>query len=228
MGDTDDTGNHNLYDAGVEVDGELRISLGRDEDAVMGGMSLYDNNGGDEMDDEESAMPQYAVPQRKGVALYDSGNAKSSDGPAKKAPLYDSASTSDAANPIIYDNNVGPAKKAPLYDSASTSDSANPIIYDNNVSKRLSTFDETDFNTFVESPPLSPAPVEVKSQGGTRRTLSEDDLGKRVIVLNYGEGVLKFFGLNKEDGAARCGVALDNPAGSHNGTVNVSHFILST
>ena len=75
------------------------------------------------------------------------------------------------------------------------------------VSKRLSTFDETDFNTFVESPPLSPASVEVKSQGGTRKTLSEDDMGKRVIVVNYGEGVLKFFGLNKQDGAARCGVA---------------------
>jgi len=49
--------------------------------------------------------------------------------------------------------------------------------------------------------------------------LSEADVGKRVTVVKFGVGTLRFFGPHHRDGKPRCGVELDEANGINNGTV---------
>ena len=59
---------------------------------------------------------------------------------------------------------------------------------------------------------------------GAAVDLSEADVGKRVTVLKYGVGTLRFFGPHHRDGKPRCGVELDEANGINNGTVGVRLF----
>ena len=68
--------------------------------------------------------------------------------------------------------------------------------------------------------------VVVSEQGGTRRLLSNKDIGSRVSVVKFGPGVLRFFGPHHRDGKHRCGVELDEPIGLNNGTVGVRIFFV--
>eukprot|EP00050_Salpingoeca_kvevrii_P021077 m.106063 g.106063 ORF g.106063 m.106063 type:complete len:462 (-) comp9166_c0_seq1:956-2341(-) len=45
------------------------------------------------------------------------------------------------------------------------------------------------------------------------------NIGARVFVRGYGEGVLRFYGPHKQSPGQRCGVELDEPVGKNNGTV---------
>ena len=47
--------------------------------------------------------------------------------------------------------------------------------------------------------------------------MSKDNLGQRVAVAGVGEGTLRFFGTMR-DGQQRCGVELDSPVGTCNGS----------
>lgn len=53
------------------------------------------------------------------------------------------------------------------------------------------------------------------------RTVTADDIGKRVLVQGYCGGVLRFYGPHKKRSTLRCGVVLDEPVGMNDGTVGV-------
>jgi hypothetical protein len=81
---------------------------------------------------------------------------------------------------------------------------------------------------FTTAPTPAPEPAVVAAiptptaNTGKRSGISESDVGKRVTVTNFGEGVLRFFGPHHRDGKPRCGVELNSAIGINNGTVGVS------
>jgi len=78
---------------------------------------------------------------------------------------------------------------------------------------------------FTTAPTPAPEPAVVAAiptptaNTGKRSGISESDVGKRVTVTNFGEGVLRFFGPHHRDGKPRCGVELNSAIGINNGTV---------
>lgn len=48
--------------------------------------------------------------------------------------------------------------------------------------------------------------------------LTEEHISQKVDVVGYGLGILRFVGLHKAKGTARCGVELFEPVGNNNGS----------
>lgn len=83
------------------------------------------------------------------------------------------------------------------------------------------------------TPPLTPrvtaAPsriqVQAASSGESGAVMGPAQVGQRVRVNGFCEGVLRFYGSHHRDGKPRCGVSLDQPIGLNNGTVGVCFFL---
>jgi hypothetical protein len=80
----------------------------------------------------------------------------------------------------------------------------------------------------VATPPAAAKPTKpaAPAPNYTRRRVSfavaSADVGQRVVVKDFGPGVLRFYGMHAKDGKPRCGVELDEPKGLNNGTAGVS------
>lgn len=61
--------------------------------------------------------------------------------------------------------------------------------------------------------------IQTDTQTDHSAPVTQEDVGKRVIVQGYCGGYLRFFGFHATHGRLRCGIELDRPVGLNNGTV---------
>ncbi len=150
--------------------------------------------------------------------LYDNNVDVGDDGKAGNA-LYDNSRNTGSVN-SLYDNNVD----GNLDDQQIEFGTSSSAIYDNNANEsndheHAPLVSETNFSIIA-------MPLQIRPGGSRKVHISGADIGQRVIVADYGEGVLAFFGMHAKDGKPRCGVVLDEPKGLNNGTAGVIALLL--
>jgi hypothetical protein len=147
-------------------------------------------------------------------------------GQSKPAPAAAPAASDSV---YLYSSSVQPSKQAVA--AATTPDDVTYVTDLKDLTKNVNLkaqentaeiYSESASIAAVVKPTPRPGdarPMQIKSR---EAGFKEADVGERVVVKDFGPGVLRFYGMHAKDGKPRCGVELDEPKGLNNGTAGVS------
>nr|BAG55491.1 receptor-type protein tyrosine kinase [Monosiga ovata] len=143
--------------------------------------------------------------------LYDAGDQNDDDGPVKGAgtALYD--------NPDPSQERSGGGGGMALYDTGDEGPS--PLYASGDIADGDGTLKRESSKAAVPMLQPMPSPSEPEKKNGSLKVIGPQHVGARVAVVNFGVGVLAFYGAHVKDGKPRCGVVLDDSNGLNNGTV---------